>query len=262
MKKSTFVLALTSSLATSAANALIIDMNYNGLFTMLNPTGSSIQNTSFPYYGDPTWGNGQRTQVTGTIQIDTNTGIGAATINPFEFFNGTPGFSASNFKLKSIGGSLLIGNMNASWNNNNFDIQLVLDASGLFGALSNNLPSTGTIFNHSTCVNLGLPCATPASNNISSGNYPIGSIPLATTSFNVVGQKLTGTAISDLSLGVDDGIGGSPVLTGPSLATSINIDFTSLAVTNVSVVPIPAAIWLFGTGLLSLAGVARRKHYL
>ena len=27
-----------------------------------------------------------------------------------------------------------------------------------------------------------------------------------------------------------------------------------------SVVPVPAAVWLFGSGLLGLIGVARRKH--
>jgi hypothetical protein len=29
---------------------------------------------------------------------------------------------------------------------------------------------------------------------------------------------------------------------------------------NVSVVPIPAAMWLFGSGLIGLVGLARRKH--
>jgi hypothetical protein len=28
---------------------------------------------------------------------------------------------------------------------------------------------------------------------------------------------------------------------------------------NMTVVPVPAAVWLFGSGLLGLAGVARRK---
>lgn len=32
-----------------------------------------------------------------------------------------------------------------------------------------------------------------------------------------------------------------------------------LTVTNVSLVPVPAAVWLFGSGLLGLVGIARRK---
>jgi hypothetical protein len=38
-------------------------------------------------------------------------------------------------------------------------------------------------------------------------------------------------------------------------------DFTSkgIAVTNINTVPVPAAVWLFGSGLLGLVGAARRK---
>ncbi|MEA3242882.1 MAG: VPLPA-CTERM sorting domain-containing protein [Pseudomonadota bacterium] len=33
-----------------------------------------------------------------------------------------------------------------------------------------------------------------------------------------------------------------------------------LSATASSVVPIPAAVWLFGSGLLGLVGIARRKY--
>jgi len=262
MKKSILAIAITASLASSTVNAAIIDMDYNGLFVMLDPSGIALQNTSYPYYGDPTWGYGQRTQISGSMQLNTVTGLGTATINPFELFGGSPGFSASNFEFKSIGGSLLIGNMNSSWNSSNIDIQVVLDASGLFNALTGSLPTAGTIIDQSTCVNQALPCATPASNEIRSGNYPIGPVPIAATSFNTSGQKITGTTLADLSLGIDDAIGGSPEFSGPTSGFSPNFDFTSLTVTKVSAVPVPAAVWLFGTGLLSLLGVARRRKAL
>ena len=46
------------------------------------------------------------------------------------------------------------------------------------------------------------------------------------------------------------------VLTGNISADLVNINAT---VAEVQVVPVPAAVWLFGSGLLGLAGIARRK---
>jgi len=55
----------------------------------------------------------------------------------------------------------------------------------------------------------------------------------------------------------DDGISGVPMATTPFPSHHLNIDITQMTVT--SVVPIPAAAWLFGSGLLGLIGIARRK---
>jgi hypothetical protein len=57
----------------------------------------------------------------------------------------------------------------------------------------------------------------------------------------------------------DDGVGGSPMDNGPFPGFNANFDITSVHVTSVSTVPVPAAVWLFGSGLLGLVGVARRK---
>jgi len=35
-----------------------------------------------------------------------------------------------------------------------------------------------------------------------------------------------------------------------------------LSTANVSAVPVPAAVWLFGSGLIGLVGLARRKKYI
>lgn len=48
-----------------------------------------------------------------------------------------------------------------------------------------------------------------------------------------------------------DGIPGIGMINGPFPGFNANFDFT--------VVPVPAAVWLFGSGLLGLIGVARRK---
>jgi hypothetical protein len=54
-----------------------------------------------------------------------------------------------------------------------------------------------------------------------------------------------------------DGIPGNPMTTGPFPSFSNAFNGT---LTVTSVVPVPAAVWLFGSGLLGLAGaVFRRK---
>ena len=50
-----------------------------------------------------------------------------------------------------------------------------------------------------------------------------------------------------------DGIRGHQMTYGPFSGLSMTIDFT------VSTVPVPAAIWLFGSGLLGIIGLSRHK---
>ncbi len=47
---------------------------------------------------------------------------------------------------------------------------------------------------------------------------------------------------------------------GPSVVERETILRTSLSLTSASPVPVPAAVWLFGSGLLGLIGVARSKR--
>ena len=48
---------------------------------------------------------------------------------------------------------------------------------------------------------------------------------------------------------------------GPFGNNYANFDASSLTITGyeAAVVPVPAAVWLFGSGLLGLVGVARRR---
>jgi hypothetical protein len=46
------------------------------------------------------------------------------------------------------------------------------------------------------------------------------------------------------------------MIDGPLMGFSINLDITTMTVTEV---PVPAAVWLLGSGLLGLVGFARRK---
>lgn len=65
-----------------------------------------------------------------------------------------------------------------------------------------------------------------------------------------VGDAFTLTYSAHVPLGDDSGFGG--------VLYSLNLEGT---VASVSAVPVPAAVWLFGSGLLGLVGVARRKSH-
>ena len=260
VKKATLSVAIAAALGltVSVSQAAIIDMDYSGLFTMLDPDGLAVQSTAYPFYGDPTWGYGFRTQISGTMTIDTNAGTGTTTIAPFEFFDGGHAV-ISPIGLQSIGNSLILANMDFTWRTNNITTQFVLDGKGLFSALAGGLPTVGEFLDQSYCVSSNQ-CSSPASDGIRNGKYPIGPVPIATSSYNVNGATGTSTTLAQLSLGSDDGIGGSPMDNGPFPGFNVNLDVTYLEVTAISAVPVPAAVWLFGSGLVALAGVARRRR--
>jgi len=58
-----------------------------------------------------------------------------------------------------------------------------------------------------------------------------------------------------------DGISGIRMDNGPFPGFNANFDVRTMDLTGVTVsaVPVPAAVWLFGSGLLGLVGIARRK---
>ena len=70
--------------------------------------------------------------------------------------------------------------------------------------------------------------------------------------WDVAGDTYTSTDVVADQNGVD-GILGLKMIDGPFSNNSANFNFTAAAV------PVPAAVWLFGSGLLGLVGVARRK---
>ena len=94
-----------------------------------------------------------------------------------------------------------------------------------------------------------------------------GPAPLAVTTLNTATLctptlDCIGNALSGGEPFTDDGIAGSPMIDGPFPGLIVNFDIgsgNSLTVLSVSEVPVPAAIWLFGSGLLGLIGISRRK---
>ena len=244
--------SVTASLPASAAGE-IYDFSFSGLFTILGPSSNKvIQNTSNPYYSDPTWGYGKRTPVTGTLHFDTGTGAGSGTIAPFDFLaTGPMAFHSLSFQAIGNGtggpGSLVLSNMLFDWNyEHGLPVSIVMDAQGLFGAMQ----AAGGALTVGQTVS-GTYGVLGASDGIYSGQIKMGNLPIASTSWNTTSGSLPLIA---------DSIGGSPMIGGPFKDYSVNFDVQSLKVTAVTSVPVPAAAWLFGSGMVGLFGIARRRN--
>jgi hypothetical protein len=250
-------LGTTISAIPTSASADYIFTDWSGFFTMLSPVDVAVANTSYPYYDDPTWGYGLRTPVSGSLVFNTSTGAGYATVNPFDFLGSGPPV-VHDFNLQAIGdgaggqGTLVAGSLLFDWKGNqNISMGIILDAAGLFGGYP-------YIFDQ-TITGTG---ATPASDNAANlASYQIGPAPMATTTYNTNFSNAPGCVASNTCLAGNDTIGGSPFDNGPFPGYSANIDFTSIRISSVlPSVPVPAAAWLFGSGLLGLLGIAGRKR--
>ena len=95
----------------------------------------------------------------------------------------------------------------------------------------------------------GAPAATSC--GVANCNIPVAAVfqftPTDATHFNVI------TLDTD-----SNGAPGQPMTAGPFIGFSPAFSGVATQITPAPV-PIPAAVWLFGSGLLGLVGVARRK---
>lgn len=264
MNKIAAAAALAASMTLSTtASAVVIDMDWSGLFTMGSPGGSVLSNSSSSY------DFGISTQITGTMSFDTDTGAGTGTVADF-LFSGTNAH-AHDITMQAIGdgnggpGSLVLGSMlfdygDAATGTLNIPVYLVADASGIFGAIQGGV-GVGDV------ITGGVLSSTQAEIEKTS-LWPTGlvagitnPVPFAMTTLDPCQDAAgvlcnSGTPSAGFPL-ADDGISGTPMATAPFGGHNANFDITSLTVT--SVVPVPAAVWLFGSGLIGLVGVARRR---
>lgn len=105
------------------------------------------------------------------------------------------------------------------------------------------------------------PLCTPVNTFTCLGVNPSGALPLvADSAANLYDYNAIFMGGGGLS--TDPGIAGSPMLGGPFMDYNLSMDIATMTVTNIVAppVPIPAAAWLFGSGLIGLITMARRRR--
>ena len=249
----------------------IYEFDFTGRLTVVNSVGEVVSDRSSADVLDP---YGAQTHISSTLTYDDTlqTGSLGLTVAPFSFL-GESNTVIHDITFDYLSGNLILGNMLVDWgSSSNIELTTVWDASGLFNAIENtsgglqagDVISGNKILRDGSILVNDIGSATPATDGVSSIwisdgrnvdiiSYEInqGPAPIAMTTWNY----------SDGNL-YDDGIAGSPLTGGPFPGFNINLDIgsgNSLTLTSVnsSVVPIPAAIWLFGSGVLSLIGINR-----
>ncbi len=248
MKKTALATALVSTLgAASTASADIIEITFDGLLSIGDASGLIQLNADASAQADL----GFRTEFSGTATFDTVTGAGSAAINGFSFFSSGLA-EATNVLFQAIGdgtggsGTLVAGQMGFVWNGSfGIPVTAVFDAAGFFASIG-AVGTTWTV----DATSVGNAVSSTSDYVISSpfGTFTgvLGAAPMAMTNFNTAGITLG--SIFPLT---DDGISGSPMTTNPFPGFNVNLDFMSMTATNLGNVPVPAAVWLFGSGLMA-----------
>jgi hypothetical protein len=152
------------------------------------------------------------------------------------------------------------------------DMGILWDITGLRDAIDNTPGGlqVGDIISGEVVMRGGTPIqgissATPATdgivfNTITGEFLNQGPAPMASTSVDATLESRLG--FGGFQYLGDDGVGGMLVIGDPggSLGASINLDIGSgLSMTVTNVVPVPPALWLFGSGLIGLIAISRRK---
>lgn len=263
MKNNTYKVCISAlmfagAVATAPASAAIFEFHFTGQYTLLDLGGGFMD----------------QQPISSTLTYDdvSGTGFGATlTISNFDTFGATA--SVYDISLqRQEGTNLIVGNMLADWLNIvGMPISMVWDGTGLFNALDYGLQAgdviSGTYLRRDGVVIADVDSAIPASDSLGLGQGPA---PLAMTTLNTSPLcsphiDCFGNAFSGGAPLWDDGVAGSPLIDNPFPGLNINFDIgsgNSLTVLSVSEVPVPAAAWLLGSGLIGLLGVRgnRRKR--
>ncbi len=270
MKKTLVAAAIAATMGATSAQADIYTFTGTGFFTMITPTGGVLTNPDAQ--GAPGGDAfGVRTPLSNLVMsFDTQTGAGTGSIDPF-LFSGTTAV-ANNVSMQAIGdgnggpGTLIMGSISFDYGpTTGIPVYLVADAAGIFGAIQGGL-NVGDVITGGAQTSTDAPIAASPFGAFTS---PLGNIPFAMTTLDVNqdGDAAnacgttggTGALIGGGFPLCDDGVSGVRMGTAPFPGHGANFDITSLTVQSIQAVPVPAAVWLFGSGLLGLVGVARRK---
>ncbi|WJW74269.1 VPLPA-CTERM sorting domain-containing protein [Thiohalobacter sp. IOR34] len=241
--------------ATGTASADIINFSFTGRLTIF-VANSSTDITSYSIISgsdtslDP---YGYQTPIAANLTVDTTNGSGFSDLT-FSFNFWDQPVTIHDINLSFSGNSMISGNMLADWNGTiDNPISILWDATGLFNAIDYGLQAgdkisgtrlyrdfdgDGVAESFLVDVNSALPWSdawtSPENYQLNQGPAPIATAPGV---FGITDGPFTG-----LQLHLDIGSG------------------NSLYVQSVqTVVPLPAAIWLFGSGLAGLAGMSLRR---
>ena len=254
-----FICALGLCLLPATSQASIINFDFTGRFIMADSGGGVIYNNGIAY-----------TDISASLSFNTATGLGgnsannnlSITMNGDNFFGFSPTFH--DISMTRQGSSNLIdGTILVDWNgNNNMPLYIEWDATGLFTAVDLGLQAgdvlSGTNLyydsNENGVFDAGIDIyRADIGSAIPYLDFFIGSLPLIVGGG---GGGLAPMAATGNSIGMTSG-----PFTGFKgyfdIGTGNSIHITS--VSAVFAVFVPAAVWLFGSGLLALIGVARRK---
>lgn len=231
------------ALLSTSAQADIINFDFTGRLVVAGMYGDIVG----PAY----------TPIAASLQYDTTSGIGASSLS-ITMEDGFLGMPATfhDISMTKQTATIITGNVFVDWGaNQNMPLHVEWDGTGLFNAISQGLGVgdvlSGNMLYHDnngnkvfdagidTVRDTDLGSATPYSDSLQLYGDTQGPAPLAAT-------------INSMGLGND-----TPF---PGIRGYLDIGSgNSMHVTSVSSVPVPAAVWLLGSGLIGLVGMARRR---
>jgi len=245
------------------AYAALYEFDYTGAFSIVNPNGeltASIADSTNPYYG-------ARAEISGTFYYDDVSNIYSLSMN--NFIVASDAFSVTSTSI-SLAGSKMDVVLGFEWGPNvGQAATFSWNAAGFLAAMAFGVTPGDTISGDVLYDSTGsvlvasLGSATPASDGyvVQSGSsgppgapttpatVPLGPAPLATSYVQVQPSNPPGgpfdIPFAEFYLHFDIGNGNSMTLAGISASPTI--------------VPVPAAMWLFGSGLLGLIGISKRR---
>ena len=200
------------------------DVNYTGMTSPQSFDVTQMDSTTWHWTLGGTVGGDVDPVVTNNVTL-TNTTSSTQTYTVTQLIGVSPAISAASLTSGSIAGSI-------TDNDNNGATLMTIGGTDLYTALIDGSAFT-TLLADTFSVSA-----------LAGGSQ---AFPLAGGSFGLPGPSFPGP-------GVNTTIGIQLMFT---LSAKDSVSFTSNF--QVQPVPVPAALWLFGSGLLGLAGVARRR---
>jgi len=222
LDKSGFIVGGSNDVAmTWDGNGFNASSDYTGPGSSSNVTAS----TTTTFFGYNWTAHDIQVFTPGSYSFNVTLGGGAAETGPL---------------TATVGAGQLGMHMLFDWSTTaNIDVFVVAAPSAIFGS------GVGT-------KAVGSPCTATTKNCLWTGKGWVGGLST---------NAPTGSTVWMLSSvdGNGDGVMGIPMPAGGSFA-GFNANFNAnLTATPDTVIPIPAAVWLFGSGLLGLVGIARRN---